>query len=209
MTADAGAPGAEGAPETGGQASPETGQQPPSPPAETAGEAGEATDWQKEAEKWKALSKKNELRARENSAAAAKLAQLEDANKTELQRAIEKAEKAERERAEERAERHRLLAAASYGLGPDFVDFLGTGEEDDIYARAEVLNKHIEDEVTRRVQALTGGMPNGAPTAAAAASLALGRRPAESLRPGSIPQSQQRNTNDPNEIFRQIIQGPH
>lgn len=55
-----------------------------------AGETDSAkeTDWKAEARKW-------EQRAKENTEAAKKLADLEEANKTELQKAIERAEKAE------------------------------------------------------------------------------------------------------------------
>lgn len=53
-----------------------------------AGKSGEK-DWQSEAEKWKALSRKNE-------SAAKRLQAIEDANKTELQKAQERADAAEK-----------------------------------------------------------------------------------------------------------------
>jgi hypothetical protein len=50
-----------------------------------------------EVEKWKALSKKNEARAKENAAAAVRLAELEEAGKTEAQKAADRIAKAEAE----------------------------------------------------------------------------------------------------------------
>lgn len=61
-----------------------------------------------EVDKWKAMSRKNEARAKENEAAARRLAEIEEANKTELEKALARAEAAEkvvreREEADERA----------------------------------------------------------------------------------------------------------
>lgn len=53
-----------------------------------------------EAEKWKALSRKNEQRAKENEAAAKRLAEIEEANKTEAERLQARAEAAEKALAE-------------------------------------------------------------------------------------------------------------
>lgn len=56
-------------------------------------DATKTTDWKAEARKW-------ESRAKENSTAAARLAEIEEAGKTEAQKAIERAEKAEKALAE-------------------------------------------------------------------------------------------------------------
>ena len=58
-------------------------------PATQAAPAEEPTDWKAEARKW-------ESRAKENKTAADKLAEIEEASKTETQKAIERAEKAEK-----------------------------------------------------------------------------------------------------------------
>lgn len=52
-------------------------------------------DWKAEAEKWKALSRKHEKDAKVGSAAAKKLAEIEDAQKTEAEKLAAKAEAAE------------------------------------------------------------------------------------------------------------------
>lgn len=176
------------------------------------GDSGaEVKDWQKEAEKWKTLSRKHEGRAKENAAAATELAKLQDKDKTELQRATERAARAEAAEATERSERYRLLAAAHHDLGPDFVPFLGTGTEEEIFARAETLSKQIGDAVNDRLKAElakygieSNGQNGTAPSAAAAASLSLGRRPTESLRAGSAPASSGQPVNK-NDAFRGML----
>lgn len=55
------------------------------------------TDWKAEAEKLKAESRKWESRAKDNAKAAQRLAEFEEAQKTELQKAAERAEKAEKQ----------------------------------------------------------------------------------------------------------------
>lgn len=80
-------------------------------------EAPTAIDHAAEAEKWKSLSRKNEERAKANEAAAKRLAEIEEANKSEaekLQTRAELAEKklAEREAADEAAALVKEIAAA-------------------------------------------------------------------------------------------------
>lgn len=55
-------------------------------------------DWASEAEKWKALARQNEARAKANAEKATKFDEMEEQSKTELQKAIEAAE-AEKKRA--------------------------------------------------------------------------------------------------------------
>lgn len=64
---------------------------------DTAATEGAEVDPAAEVEKWKALSKKNEARAKENAAAAKRLAELEEAGKTEAQKAADRITKAEAE----------------------------------------------------------------------------------------------------------------
>lgn len=168
-------------------------------------------DLAKEIDKWKALSRKNEQRARDNSAAAKKLADFENANKSELQKAQDQAAQYQAEAANARAEKFRLTAAASHGLSSDFIDYLGAGEESEINERAESLSKQIQAQVDAQLQAElakygitpSNGPAGTAPSAAGAASLSLGRRPVESLRPGSAPANDApANKND---AFRQML----
>lgn len=76
----------------------------------------EAKDWEAEAKKWKELSRHNEARARENAEKAKAFDELEEANKTELQKAMERAEAAEKELGQLRVQTKRAGIAAEYGV---------------------------------------------------------------------------------------------
>lgn len=80
---------------------------------ETGTEAQEeqTTDLAAEVEKWKALARKNEARAKENSDKAKRLDDLEEAQKSELEKLTARAEAAEAKIAErEKADATRALA---------------------------------------------------------------------------------------------------
>lgn len=62
--------------------------------------AQDTTDWRAEAKKWEARSKQNLARVKELEPAQARLAELEEAGQTELEKAIARAEKAEQKAAE-------------------------------------------------------------------------------------------------------------
>jgi hypothetical protein len=137
-----------------------------------------------------------ETRAKENSAAAAKLRELEDANKTEVQRATDRAVQAEKTAADAQALYHRTLACARYDLPPGLIDQVHGGTEDEINASAEALAAAINERaaVLAAAQAKTTGTTpqNGF------------RGPVESLRPGALPASD--NTpRDPNAWFRELL----
>jgi hypothetical protein len=189
----------------------------PTPPATTdPGASDPPKDLSKEVEKWKALSRQHEARSKENSKAATELAKIQDAQKSELQKAQDRADKAEAAQRESDALRFRLTAASQHGLSSDLVDYLGDGDQETITGRAETLVKSIETEVNKRVdtelakygiQRPAQGQPNGsAPTAQAAASLNLGGRPVESLRPGNTPTRQQPAASN-NDLFRGLMGG--
>ena len=114
------------------------------PPVQAA-ETSEAPDLTSEVDKWKALSRKNEQRAKENEAAAKKLAEIEDANKTETERLIARAEAAEkalaaREAAEATAQLVKDVANekgfADRGIS---VDALRGGTREELEAHADQL----------------------------------------------------------------------
>jgi hypothetical protein len=81
---------------------PEAAAETPEPPAQE-------TDWKAEARKW-------EQRAKENSTAAAQLAAIEEANKTEAQKLAERAENAEKALARQELEAARAQVALEKGL---------------------------------------------------------------------------------------------
>jgi hypothetical protein len=217
---------AEGAPATGDPATPPatgdgagtqpTGQQQPGSETQTGDSTEGGTVSRTPAEEaafWKTQSRKHEDRAKANNEAATKLRKLEDAQKSELQLATERAERAEAAAANSASERHRLLAAATHGLTPELVDFLGSGTEQEIFDRAEALNTQIDAAANARlnaelakygIQPGQAGAP-GAGSAAAAASLAQGRRPVSQLRSGATPAPQAGGATDNNSAFRGML----
>jgi hypothetical protein len=140
--------------------------------------AAELDKWKKEARKW-------EGRAKTNTEAADKLKQIEDANKTELEKAVEAQRQAEEARDSALATHARVMAAAAHNLPVELIDHLGSGTDQEINDRAELIAKAITDRanaiaeqlVTER---LAGTGRNGQQ---------MGARPIESLRPGSQPSS--------------------
>jgi len=84
----------------------------PTPDPEPASPAGgETPDWQAEAEKWKGFARQHEKRAKENAEAAKRLADLEEAGKTEAQKLTDRATAAEQKAAAATATATRLEVA--------------------------------------------------------------------------------------------------
>lgn len=103
-------------------------------------------DWRAEYDKLLAQSRKWETRAKENSAAAKRLAELEDASKTDAERladAQKRAEEAEAKVAdyERRAERASVVAevAAAKGVDADWLGRMSGDTREDIEANADFL----------------------------------------------------------------------
>lgn len=108
------------------------------PAAPVVPEAPQETDWKAEARKW-------EGRAKENSKAAERLTELEEANKSELQKVIDRAEAAEKKIATAQAEALRLTVAARHGITGDALDLLHGSDEDELEAKATKLAALITD----------------------------------------------------------------
>ncbi|GHD70153.1 hypothetical protein GCM10010317_076850 [Streptomyces mirabilis] len=141
----------------------------------------EATDWESEATKWKALSRQHEnkhlaalgFKSKDEidqlRQAAQKYTEFEDAQKSEIQKANERAQTFEQQLADERAQNTRLLAAATHNIPPELIELLGSGTADEINSRAEVLAERLR--------------------ATAPAPAPVSSRPVESLTPGAAPSS--------------------
>lgn len=163
-------------------------EQPTNAPEATASAAGHdpapaapERSEQESVEHWRNMAREQERRAKANADAAKRLAELEDRDKSEQQRAADARAAAERERDDARAESLRYKAAATHKIGPDYFDLLGNGTEDEITARAErlgtLLAKDAEiDRLTTELDAARLG--RNAPTTA---------RPTAALRPGASP----------------------
>lgn len=93
----------------------------PAEPTPAQGEATEATTVEQLANDvdWKAKSREWERRAKDNKAAADKLAELEEAQKTAEQRAAERLAEAERRAVEFEAKATRAEVAAASGIPAD------------------------------------------------------------------------------------------
>lgn len=87
------------------------------------GDKGTGTDLAAEVEKWKALSRQNEDRAKANAEAAKELESLKESGKSEAQKALDRATKAEAEVAQ-------IPSKVSAGLRDSLVS-LGVVSEDD------------------------------------------------------------------------------
>jgi hypothetical protein len=87
-------------------------------PAETVATDTEtdSPDLAAEAEKWKALARKNEQRAKENAEKAKRFDEFEEAQKTEQQKLTERAERAEQALAAAEVGRLRASIAAKHGV---------------------------------------------------------------------------------------------
>lgn len=160
--------------------------------------AGTAVDHAAEAAKWKALARKHEAEAKKNRTAADRVAALEEADKTEIQKAKDSAAAAE---ARARAAEHRadrLDVAAAKGLSPSLAARLVGDTREELEADADELLK-----VLKPADA-TSGASNGT---AAASGAADGRaRPREALRSGSAP-GVEAEENDPTKLAALIPRG--
>ena len=112
-------------------------------------------DWQAEAEKWKSLSRKNEETAKTNAAAAKRLEEIEQANASDLEKAVRKAREeaiAEVQQAANSrllsAEARALAAEAKFrnpGLAVKAIDLSGVKVSDDGTVDAKAVRALLAD----------------------------------------------------------------
>lgn len=170
---------------------------------------------QAESEKWKGLARKHEDRSKANVAAARELADLKKAQMTDLEREKTTRTEAEARAANAEAALLRSELARAYRLDDDLVPLLGTGTEEELTARAELLASKInrsgatgaEGQLGAAGAALQSMVSQGnAPGSAGAAGRILaGTRPVESLRPGALPASTSARPKDSNAMFREML----
>jgi hypothetical protein len=103
---------------------PETSEKPAEEPTSDEKPAQADTDWKAEARKW-------EERAKANKGAAERLAEIEDANKSEVQKAAERAAALEAERDQAKVESLRYKLAAKYGLSDEDAELLLNGPDEE------------------------------------------------------------------------------
>jgi len=139
---------------------------------------------QEEVKKWRGLSRKHERRAKENVEAAKRLKELEDADKTEIERATERA--AEAEKKAEAAERKALLysVASRKGLTETQAKRLVGDTEEELEQDADELLASFKQEEDASSDTDKRGRPS---------------RPRERLSPGSGPDKEPDET-DPRKL---------
>jgi len=114
-----------------------------------------------EAEKWKALARKHEAAAKVNAEAAIRLKELEDLEKTEVERLAEKAALLEAELTSERVANLRTRIAAESGLPANLASRLTGSDEEAMRADAKALLEAIAAE--RKPASFDAGPRGSAP----------------------------------------------
>lgn len=105
-------------------------------PAEEPTTEAQETDWKAEARKWEARAKENHSKAKAHEDAARRLAEIEESQKTEAQKAQERLEAAEKRAAELELKATRAEVAAETGVP---VSLLTGSTREEIAASAEAL----------------------------------------------------------------------
>lgn len=128
---------------------------------------------------WKQKAREQESRAKSNAEAAKRLQEIEDAQRTEAEKIAARQAQAERDRDDARAEALRYKAAATHGIGEDYFDLLGSGDEETISGRAERVGALLRENASMKaeLEALRAGKP--APTTGT---------PVAALKPGATPE---------------------
>jgi hypothetical protein len=127
--------------------------------------ASAATDPAAEVAKWKALARKHEDQAKSNSAAAQKLAQIEEANKSEAQKAADRVTAAERTASEATLKALRYEVGIEKNVPSNLLRYLTGATKEELEANAAQLIADFGADT-----ATTGGQA---------------RRPQEALRAGA------------------------
>ena len=132
-------------------------EKPPSQPSDGGTPPSEDVDWKSQSRKWESLAKANK-------AAADKLAQLEDANKTEVQRATDRAEQLAKELDGERRFRMQHEAATKAGLPSELAARLQGSTPEELAADAAALRALLpapQSNAFRDAQGKGGDMKSG------------------------------------------------
>jgi len=155
----------------------------PTEPTEPATEpAAPTTDPQTEAPKptetvdfWKQKAREQEKRAKDNADAARRLSEIEEASKTEAQKAADRLAAAEKAAAEASSSLARLEVALAKGLTPSQAKRLVGSTREELEADADELLKDIGEAARPRApkpDSTQGRVPNGTPLDPRSADLA-------------------------------------
>jgi hypothetical protein len=106
-------------------------------PPDGADEGAREPDWKAEAEKWKTLSRKHEGQAKANAAAAKRLEEIEEANKSEAQKLADKVTVAEKRAADAEARATRYEVASELGIKAKHLKYLTGSTREEIEESAK------------------------------------------------------------------------
>lgn len=96
---------------------------------------------------WKQKAREQEKRAKENAGAAKRLAEIEDAQKSEAEKVADRLRELESEVESARRDALRFKVASKYGIGDEDVDlFLTASDEETLTKQAERLSGRRSDE---------------------------------------------------------------
>lgn len=115
-------------------------------PAEVVQAPAQETDWKAEARKW-------ESRAKENSGAASKLAEIEEANKTEAQKLADRASAAERTASEKDQALLKLQVIVDHEIPKDYHDLVHGSDADSLATSAAKVKALITANATPQNEA--------------------------------------------------------
>lgn len=101
-------------------------------------------DWKAKARKHEDSVKTLRKELRELKPLADKAKQLEEAQKSESEKLNDRASSAEKEATKAKAEAAKLRMAIKYGLSEEDLDFLGSGDEEEIEERAKRLSERLK-----------------------------------------------------------------
>lgn len=125
---------------------------------------------------WKAKAREWEKRAKDNKAAADRLAEIEEANKTEAQKQADRLASLEREAHQAKAEALRFKIASKFQIGEEDAELFLTGtDEETLTKQAERLAQRADEAGRPRApkpDPNQGRTPNGAPLDPRSADLA-------------------------------------
>jgi DNA segregation ATPase FtsK/SpoIIIE-like protein len=133
-----------------------------------------------EARKWKALARKHEKQAKANATKATKLDELEEASKTEIQKAADKAALSEKRATEAELKATRFEVAQGKEVPAKLMKFLTGSSKEELEESADELLAAFKDDTSDN-----------------------GTRPKEKLKPGAAPGGEPEE-NDPARLAAKI-----
>lgn len=102
------------------------------------------TDWKAETAKWKALSRKHEAKVKELSPLAVKLKEIEDSQKSELDKVKEREGALAIELQRYKVAEIRRTAASAAGLDSEFADLITAADEEEATEQAKKIAERLQ-----------------------------------------------------------------